>query len=1136
MSLPDRCRGTSIKRIDHRTPLAGFLMPLLVAALFSASARAATFTINNQADFDARKTATYAPGDQILFKRGGIFSGMFAPRGSGTPASPIRISATGTGADPIINAMGVNSAAILLRNIECWEIDSIEVTNTNGSTADQGILFGIRVLIDSTTRTVLRHYHISNCNIHDVNRTSPERDRGAIHIDALNTLGNAPFRLDGVRITGNTIEDCGGVGISNTSSFVNLTGGDTAQLWTNVYVAQNYVARTGRNGIIGRVSKDAIYEYNTLSETSRFSTGHSIYNFETSGFIAQHNEAFGNLGTGSVDRGGFDADYNSENTTFQYNYSHDNRWFMGIMCRHNKGVVIRYNISQNETDGIYWYGFDDESLLENVVVHNNVHYTRSSLSGVQFIAGNRRARNTAFYNNIFHFAGSGSYGNLAGSGAGVSFSHNVFFNIPAWPHGGGDANAITSDPRFVSPGTGGSGIDMSDPNRLSGYRLQTNSPCINSGRSVSGVTRDFWGNPAPSSAALDIGVHETQPVANIPPVITLTAPANGSTVTLPATVGIAATASDSDGSIAKVEFYGDGVKLGEDNVSPYTWTWAAASGSRNAHAIAQDNTGARTTSATHVITVQSSNIAPSITLTTPANGSVITLPATVSIAATASDTDGNIAKVEFYGDGVKLGEDSASPYTWTWAAASGSRNIYAIAQDSSGARTTSATHVITVQSANIAPSITLTTPANGSVITLPATVSIAATASDTDGSVVKVEFYGDGVKLGEDSASPYTWNWAAAAGSRNVYAIAEDNSGARTASSAAFFTVVQPGVNAPPFVTLTAPASGAFLPLPGRIDFLATASDADGFVLLVEFYVGATKVGTDTTQPFSYVAFAAAGSHQLTAVAVDDDGARTTSASIPVTVGEPLPSVNLVISDASGGEFGGDNTVAFTLSRSGSTAAALPIPLTASGSASTGADYRGFVSPFSIPAGSSSANLNLTVLADEYIEGAETIRLTLGSSVVFTPGASTTAEATLHDRPLHAWLQASVPAGSPNGPNLDADGDGDVNLMEYFKGTLPGSAASRLPIGMASVIGNTAKVRFPRAKNRPDVSGAIRWSRDLLTWHASGATVNGLTVAITQQAVSPPTDDPETLEATATISGPDAGASGILFFQLQVTP
>jgi|GEM_PF-1018349 len=1113
---------------------AALCLGTLLALCFHAAA--ATYTINNQADFDARKTSTYAAGDQLLFKRGGIFSGMFAPKGSGTPASPIRIAATGTGADPIINAMGTNQAAILLKNVECWEIDGIEVTNTNGSTADQGILFGIRVVIDSTSRTVMRHYHITNCHVHDVNKTASDRDRGGIHIDALDTLGNAPFRLDDVSITGNTIADCGGVGISNTSAYVNLTGGDTAQLWTNMRVAQNYVSRTGRNGIIGRVSKDAVYEYNTLSETSRYSTGHSIYNFETSGFIAQHNEAFGNLGSGSVDRGGFDADYNSENTTFQYNYSHDNRWFMGIMCRHNKGVVIRYNISQNETDGIYWYGFDDEALLENVLVHNNVHYTRSSLSGVQFIAGNRRARNTAFYNNIFHFAGSGSYGSLAGSGAGVSFSHNVFFNIPVWPHGGGDANAITGDPRFVSPGTGGSGIDMSDPNRLSGYRLQASSPCINSGRSVSGVTRDFWNNPAPAGSALDIGVHETQPVANIPPVITLTAPANGSTVTLPATVSIAATASDSDGSIVKVEFYGDGVKLGEDSVSPYTWTWAAAAGARNVYAIAQDNTGARTTSATHVITVQSANVAPSITLTAPTNGSVITLPATVGIAATASDSDGSIAKVEFYGDGVKLGEDNVSPYTWNWAAASGSRNVYAIAQDNSGARTTSATHVITVQSANVAPSITLTAPTNGSVITLPATVGIAATASDSDGSIAKVEFYGDGVKLGEDSVSPYTWTWAAAAGSRNVYAIAEDHSGARTASSAAFFTVVQPGVNAPPFVSLTAPASGAFLPLPGRIDFAATASDADGFVLLVEFYVGATKVGTDTTQPFSYVAFAAAGSHQLTAVAVDDDGARTTSAPILVTVGEPLPSVNLVISDASGGEFGGDNTVAFTLSRSGSTTSALPIPLMASGSASTGADYSGFVSPFSIPAGSSSADLNLTVLADADIEGAETIRLTLGSSVAFAPGASTTAEATLHDRPLHAWLHASVPTGSPNGPSLDTDGDGDVNLLEYFKGTHPGSAASRLPIGIASVSGTTAKVRFPRAKNRPDVGGAIRWSRDLRTWHASAATVNGLTVTITQQAVSPPADDPETLEATATLSGPDAGASGMLFFQLQVTP
>jgi hypothetical protein len=950
MSLPVRCRGTSFERIDHRTPLAGFLMLLLAAVLFASSARGATFTINTQADFDARKTATYAAGDQILFKRGGIFTGMFAPSGSGTPTSPIRIAATGTGADPIINAMGVNSAAILLRNIECWEIDGIEVTNTNGGNAEQGILFGIRVLIDSTTRTVMRHYHISNCHIHDVNRTSPERDRGAIHIDALDTLGNAPFRLDGVRITGNTIEDCGGVGISNTSSFVDLPRGNVAQLWTNVYVAQNYVARTGRNGIIGRVSKDALYEYNTLSETSRFSTGHSIYNFETSGFIAQHNEAFGNLGGGSVDRGGFDADYYSENTTFQYNYSHDNRWFMGIMCRYNKGITIRYNISQNETDGIYWYGFDTESLLENVVVHNNVHFTRSSLSGVQFIAGNRRARNTVFYNNIFHFAGSGSYGSLAGSGAGVSFSHNVFFNIPVWPHGAGDPNAITSDPRFVNPGTGGSGIDMSDPNRLAGYRLQANSPCINAGRSITGITRDFWGNPAPAGGTLDIGVHETQPAANLPPVITLIAPANGSTVTLPASVSISATASDSDGSIAKVEFYGDGVKLGED------------------------------------------------------------------------------------------------------------------------------------------------------------------------------------------ATAPYTWNWSAPAGARNVYAIAQDQSGARTTSNTAFLTVVAVGANAPPSVTLTAPADGALIPPPGRIDFAATASDADGFVLLVEFFIGANRVGTDTTAPYHFVAFAAAGSHQLTAVAVDDDGARTTSAPISITVGEPAPTVDLTVTDASGGEFGADKTITFLLSRSGSTTTALSVPLVASGSATPDADYSGFGSPVIIPVGSSSAVVNLTTLPDIEIEGPETLRLTLGPSGYFTPGSSTTAEATVHDRPLHDWLHSQLPHGAPNRPNDDADGDGEVNLIEYYKGTHPGNATSRQPLKLHSVTGHIAKIRYPRAKNRSDVIGTVSWSRDLLIWHASGETHDGLTVTLNDEIVSPAAENPETVEATAVLSGPGADSAERVFFHLEVTP
>ncbi|HEX7774675.1 MAG TPA: Ig-like domain-containing protein, partial [Pyrinomonadaceae bacterium] len=60
------------------------------------------------------------------------------------------------------------------------------------------------------------------------------------------------------------------------------------------------------------------------------------------------------------------------------------------------------------------------------------------------------------------------------------------------------------------------------------------------------------------------------------------------------------------------------------------------------------------------------NLPPSVSLTSPGPGSVFTAPATIPIAATASDVDGTVSKVEFFQDGVLLGEDTTSPYSFTW--------------------------------------------------------------------------------------------------------------------------------------------------------------------------------------------------------------------------------------------------------------------------------------------------------------------------------------------------------------------------------------------------------------------------------------------------------------------------------------
>ena len=67
---------------------------------------------------------------------------------------------------------------------------------------------------------------------------------------------------------------------------------------------------------------------------------------------------------------------------------------------------------------------------------------------------------------------------------------------------------------------------------------------------------------------------------------------------------------------------------------------------------------------------------PAVTLTQPANGARFTPPATVNLAATASDSDGTVTKVEFFSGAAKLGEDATAPYGFTWSGVAG-RDLHA---------------------------------------------------------------------------------------------------------------------------------------------------------------------------------------------------------------------------------------------------------------------------------------------------------------------------------------------------------------------------------------------------------------------------------------------------------------------------
>jgi hypothetical protein len=125
----------------------------------------------------------------------------------------------------------------------------------------------------------------------------------------------------------------------------------------------------------------------------------------------------------------------------------------------------------------------------------------------------------------------------------------------------------------------------------------------------------------------------------------------------------------------------------------------------------------------------------------------------------------------------------------------------AVTSHVAGTNATATFDNVTVTSAgtppNAPPTVSLSSPASGATFTAPASVSIAASASDSDGTVARVDFFANGTLLGTDTAAPYTFSWSnVAAGTYNLTAVATDNAGA-TGASAAVSITVNPGTPPP---------------------------------------------------------------------------------------------------------------------------------------------------------------------------------------------------------------------------------------------------------------------------------------------------------------------------------------------------
>lgn len=281
---------------------------------------------------------------------------------------------------------------------------------------------------------------------------------------------------------------------------------------------------------------------------------------------------------------------------------------------------------------------------------------------------------------------------------------------------------------------------------------------------------------------------------NGPILISLDSPLEGSLLGSPVNIPLAATVANDSGTVAQVEFLANGIPIGNGTLSgtdQYNFTLNNVPiGPQSLRAIATDGNGVKSWSESVSIYV---TYAPTINITAPAMGSSYPQPANIALSATARDFDGYISSVEFLvnetsslGMGTLVGGDV---FTRTWLYVSpGTYSFTAKATDDTGMVSISSPVTVTVT--NAPPTVTMTSPADGSSYGPLPNILLSADAADSDGGVARVDFYTGTTLLGSAYSPPYEFWWNnAPTGNHSLTAKAADYNNAATISIPVSITV-----------------------------------------------------------------------------------------------------------------------------------------------------------------------------------------------------------------------------------------------------------------------------------------------------------------------------------------------------------
>lgn len=240
-----------------------------------------------------------------------------------------------------------------------------------------------------------------------------------------------------------------------------------------------------------------------------------------------------------------------------------------------------------------------------------------------------------------------------------------------------------------------------------------------------------WGTLLAWKPNATLTIEYTQATAN-PPALNILAPASGSTVLQADPVTFEATASDVEDGDLTAAIQWTSSKNGPIGSGGSFVTNTLSAGSHVITATVVDADG-NTASKTINLSVQSTaNTPPTISVLAPAEGSMFTKGTAINFQAIASDAEdgdrtSNIQWTSNLNGTIGTGGSFSSSTLLV-----GTHQIVATVHDTAGNLASALVNVVVQAPANTAPTVSITSPANGASLTAGASFNLSGTANDAE--------------------------------------------------------------------------------------------------------------------------------------------------------------------------------------------------------------------------------------------------------------------------------------------------------------------------------------------------------------------------------------------------------------------